>query len=211
MVSCDALFVASPDGTPYKAYADTCAGRQDPGTSVLHDRLPGDARHRPSARSLSGGAGPLLSGARPVLSERRGSATVSVVDDDAGPHPVVRASDADREAVVARLQKALGEGRIDLDEFGQRAAVVYDATTLAELDGVVADLPTDARPPVEIVGDAHAGGRLQRLRRHQAVGRFGSAEGVQGVRRHPDRPARAAHRRRPGRALPVARCSATWR
>jgi hypothetical protein len=54
--------------------------------------------------------------------------------------------------MVARLQKALGEGRIDLDEFGQRAAVAYDATTLAELDGVVADLPTDARPPVEIVG-----------------------------------------------------------
>ncbi len=64
----------------------------------------------------------------------------------------VRASDADRAAVVARLQQALGEGRIDLDEFGQRAAVAYDATTVAELDGVVADLPSDARPPVEIVG-----------------------------------------------------------
>jgi len=75
-----------------------------------------------------------------------------VVDDAPEPPPVVRASDADRAAVVARLQKALGEGRIDLDEFGQRAAVAYDATTLAELDGVVADLPTDARPPVEIVG-----------------------------------------------------------
>jgi hypothetical protein len=35
--------------------------------------------------------------------------------------PAVRASDADREAVVARLQAAVGEGRIDLDEFGQRA------------------------------------------------------------------------------------------
>ena len=75
-----------------------------------------------------------------------------MVDGTPDPVPVVRASDADRAAVVARLQKALGEGRIDLDEFGQRAAVAYDATTLAELDGVVADLPTDARPPVEIVG-----------------------------------------------------------
>jgi Domain of unknown function (DUF1707) len=75
-----------------------------------------------------------------------------VTDDAEEPRSAVRASDADRAAVVARLQKALGEGRIDLDEFGQRAAVAYDATTLAELDGVVADLPTDARPPVEIVG-----------------------------------------------------------
>ena len=76
-----------------------------------------------------------------------------MADDDAKePLPVVRASDADREAVVTRLQTALGEGRIDLDEFGQRAAVAYEATTLAELDGVVADLPTDARPAVEIVG-----------------------------------------------------------
>ena len=73
-------------------------------------------------------------------------------DDVQDPAPVVRASDADREAVVARLQKALGEGRIDLDEFGQRAGVAYDATSLAELEAVVADLPSDARPPVEIVG-----------------------------------------------------------
>lgn len=74
--------------------------------------------------------------------------------DDAGPDPapVVRASDFDRDAVVTRLQTALGEGRIDLDEFGQRAAAVYDATTVAELDAVVADLPSDAHPPVEIVG-----------------------------------------------------------
>ena len=74
-----------------------------------------------------------------------------MVDDTPEPAPV-RAADADRSAVVARLQKALGEGRLDLDEFGQRAAVAYDATTLAELDAVVADLPADDLPPDEIVG-----------------------------------------------------------
>ncbi|GAA3172818.1 DUF1707 domain-containing protein [Blastococcus jejuensis] len=73
-------------------------------------------------------------------------------DAGSGPVPVVRASDADRHAVVSRLQTALGEGRLDLDEFGQRASATYDATTLAELEAVVADLPSDARPPVEIVG-----------------------------------------------------------
>jgi hypothetical protein len=75
-----------------------------------------------------------------------------VSDDVPDPVPVVRASDADREGVVARLQKALSEGRIDLDEFGSRAAVAMDAATVAELQTVVADLPVDAPPPVEIVG-----------------------------------------------------------
>jgi hypothetical protein len=78
-------------------------------------------------------------------------ASASVSDDDATP-PAVRASDADREAVVLRLQKAVGEGRIDLDEFGQRADAAYAAVTTAELELLVADLPADAPRPVEIVG-----------------------------------------------------------
>jgi hypothetical protein len=72
-------------------------------------------------------------------------------DEDAGP-PAVRASDTDREAVVTRLQKALGEGRIDLDEFGQRAQAAYAAVTTAELDVLLTDLPTEAAPRAEIVG-----------------------------------------------------------
>jgi hypothetical protein len=75
-----------------------------------------------------------------------------VQENDSPDRPAVRASDADRDAVVARLQTALAEGRIDLDEFGQRATVAYEATTLAELEVVVADLPSDGPPPVEIVG-----------------------------------------------------------
>ena len=76
------------------------------------------------------------------------------MSDDASPAgaPVVRASDADREAVVSRLQTAVAEGRIDLDEFGQRAHAAYAAVTRAELDLLVADLPANAPPRVEIVG-----------------------------------------------------------
>jgi hypothetical protein len=76
------------------------------------------------------------------------------VPDDAQPErpPVVRASDADREAIVTRLQAAVGEGRIDLDEFGQRADAAYAAVTRDELDRLVADLPTNPPRPVEIVG-----------------------------------------------------------
>jgi Domain of unknown function (DUF1707) len=75
-----------------------------------------------------------------------------VTDDASAGPPAVRASDADRETVVARLQAAVGEGRIDLDEFGQRADAAYTAVSRAELDLLVADLPADAPPPVEIVG-----------------------------------------------------------
>ena len=66
--------------------------------------------------------------------------------------PSLRVPDADREALVIRLQAAVGEGRIDLDEFGQRAGAAYAAVTRAELDVLVADLPARAHRPVEIVG-----------------------------------------------------------
>ena len=67
--------------------------------------------------------------------------------------PTVRVSDADREATVARLENALGEGRITVDEFRQRAEAAYAAVTRAELEPLLADLPADAPPPVEIVGN----------------------------------------------------------
>jgi hypothetical protein len=78
------------------------------------------------------------------------------VPDDLDRPPDVRASDADREAIVTRLQTAVGEGRIDLDEFGQRADAAYAAVTRAELELLVADLPANAPRPVEIVGQRPA-------------------------------------------------------
>lgn len=80
---------------------------------------------------------------------------MSSPEDPAAP-PAVRVSDAEREAVVTRLQAAVGEGRIDLDEFGQRAEAAYAAVSRAELDRLVVDLPPDAPPPVEIVGQRPA-------------------------------------------------------
>jgi Domain of unknown function (DUF1707) len=77
----------------------------------------------------------------------------SAPEPDPGPlGSAVRASDADREAIVNRLQTAVGEGRIDLDEFGQRADAAYAAVTREELDLLVADLPAHPARPVEIVG-----------------------------------------------------------
>jgi hypothetical protein len=64
----------------------------------------------------------------------------------------VRVSDADREAVVAQLEKALAEGRIAVDEFRQRAEAAYSAVTTAELQPLLADLAAPTSPQVEIVG-----------------------------------------------------------
>ena len=66
--------------------------------------------------------------------------------------PGVRVSDAEREAVVAQLEKALADGRITVDEFRQRAEAAYSALTTAELQPLLADLPARASPEVEIVG-----------------------------------------------------------
>lgn len=62
-------------------------------------------------------------------------------------HPPVRASDAERDAAVARLREASREGRLDLDEFGERVAAVYGAATTDDLDRLTADLPV-SRPAV---------------------------------------------------------------
>jgi hypothetical protein len=53
----------------------------------------------------------------------------------------VRASDADRERVVAALQEHTAAGRLTLDEFTERATTVYAARTLDELAATTADLP----------------------------------------------------------------------
>jgi hypothetical protein len=53
----------------------------------------------------------------------------------------MRASDAEREATVALLQKAVGEGRITMAEFDERARSAYAATTKRELDELTDDLP----------------------------------------------------------------------
>src|ERR687895_232262 len=57
--------------------------------------------------------------------------------------PAIRASDAEREAVVARLQTAAGEGRLALDELAGRLDRALGAVTRSKIvvpDGVHVDL-----------------------------------------------------------------------
>jgi hypothetical protein len=53
----------------------------------------------------------------------------------------MRASDADRQAVVARLSAALDEGRLSLHEYDERIAEAYRATTYGDLADLFDDLP----------------------------------------------------------------------
>jgi len=57
---------------------------------------------------------------------------------------MTRASDAEREAVVARLRDAAGEGRLTVEELAERIDAAYDARTRAELEPLTADLPGPA-------------------------------------------------------------------
>lgn len=66
--------------------------------------------------------------------------------------PALRASDAERDQVVANLQHHYTVGRLTLPELEERVAVAYDARTRDQLDVLVSDLPAraEANPTSEI-------------------------------------------------------------
>ena len=53
----------------------------------------------------------------------------------------LRASDADREQVIAALKAAFVQGRLTEDELGARVDRVYGSQTYGELAEVIADIP----------------------------------------------------------------------
>ena len=71
------------------------------------------------------------------------------------------ASDADRDIVFRTLAEAYAEGRLDREEYDERADAVHGAKTLGELPGMLDDLvPTD-----------DAGAALVRCAGHERVSR----------------------------------------
>ena len=64
----------------------------------------------------------------------------------------LRASDADRAAVVARLQQAVGRGLLSLQEGDERMAAAFAARYVDELSALFADLPAPAPPGPPAVG-----------------------------------------------------------
>jgi hypothetical protein len=62
----------------------------------------------------------------------------------------LRASDTDRERVVALLTEAAGDGRLTLGEHAERAGQAYAARTLGELSALTADLAEPAAQPIRL-------------------------------------------------------------
>jgi|tagenome__1003787_1003787.scaffolds.fasta_scaffold20954352_2 class 3 adenylate cyclase len=58
----------------------------------------------------------------------------------------VRASDSDRERVVEFLRHHYGAGRLSEDDLSERIESAYRARTVAELDALIADLPSKREP-----------------------------------------------------------------
>src|SRR5687768_2750665 len=54
----------------------------------------------------------------------------------------LRASDADRERTVEALRDHFGAGRLSDDELAERITSAFAAKTLAELNGLMLDLPS---------------------------------------------------------------------
>jgi Domain of unknown function (DUF1707) len=69
--------------------------------------------------------------------------------EPASMEPGLRASDAERESIVAQLREHGAAGRLDVDELEQRIGAAYAARTHGELRELLADLP--ARRPARSV------------------------------------------------------------
>lgn len=60
----------------------------------------------------------------------------------------LRISDDDRHRVAELLREAAGEGRIDLDELGERLEATYAAKTYGDLVPITVDLPASGPTPL---------------------------------------------------------------
>jgi hypothetical protein len=70
----------------------------------------------------------------------------------------LRIGTRERESAIAVLQRAVGEGYLELREFEERSLIVYGARTRGELRAALADLPEGAAlfPPPAAPGAAPA-------------------------------------------------------
>ncbi|MGZ4351912.1 MAG: DUF1707 SHOCT-like domain-containing protein [Gaiellaceae bacterium] len=97
---------------------------------------------------------------------------------------LVRASDAERERVVALLRDHAAEGRLTLEELAERVGAAYGAATTDELDALARDLPP--APPVQrrhvtrflfsLLGSTTRSGRIRLRRRVACLMAFGNID-----------------------------------
>lgn len=106
-------------------------------------------------------------------------------DADAG-SGAIRIGKEERDAAISALDAHLSAGRIDADEYGERAAQIYAARTWGDITPLFTDLP-EPRPgpekpkprslstmvPAEMSGHSRAPAR--RTDEHDAFSRWGNA------------------------------------
>jgi hypothetical protein len=61
-------------------------------------------------------------------------------------HMEMRASDAERDELVAQLRQHMVDGRLSMDEFAERMEAAYGSRTRGELAVLRHDLPTEGAP-----------------------------------------------------------------
>jgi hypothetical protein len=106
------------------------------------------------------------------------------MEQGGAPGPPVRASDAERDAAVRALTDAAAEGRITLEELGDRTDRALEAVSRDELAAVVADLPGQEPGPVRrgtrwvlgILGGGDRAGRWRVAPRCTVVNVMGGAD-----------------------------------
>ncbi|MEO7980374.1 MAG: DUF1707 domain-containing protein [Sporichthyaceae bacterium] len=92
--------------------------------------------------------------------------------------PALRASDGDRDEVADRLRRAHTEGRLTVEEYGERLDAAFAARTLGDLAALTADLPRPDRAPARTGDEPTAGRRPERAGRRS--GRLAGAGGSPG-------------------------------
>jgi uncharacterized protein DUF1707 len=79
-----------------------------------------------------------------------------------GRNPAIRASDVDRDQVLAQLSTHYQAGRLTMTEFDERSSQALQARTLGDLDQLLTDLPpapAAQQPPMAGPAQAPAGRR----------------------------------------------------
>jgi hypothetical protein len=77
-------------------------------------------------------------------------------------NPALRASDSDRDRILAQLSEHYQAGRLTTAEFDERSGKALSARTLSDLDGLMADLPAGPGDPEPSGTPAPAQPRLAR-------------------------------------------------
>jgi hypothetical protein len=98
-----------------------------------------------------------------------GSPPEAPTSPDAQPGGGIRASDAERDEVLARLKEEFTAGRLSQQTFLFRVNEVLKARHQADLPPLVADLPVPARPGLAEPAPSPAGGQTSLLGRLRAA------------------------------------------